>query len=45
MYVPGDFRELQGTMWFHDHRFFFTAENVHPGNFALCNIYSGPDRA
>ena len=21
--VPGDFRELQGTMWFHDHRFFF----------------------
>ncbi len=32
-------------MWFHDHRFFFTAENVHKGNFALCNIYSVPDRA
>ncbi len=43
--VEGDFREIQGTMWFHDHRFFFTAENVHKGNFALCNIYSGPDRA
>ena len=39
-----DFRELQGSMWFHDHRFFFTAENVHKGNFALCNMYSGPDR-
>ncbi|MEQ1716358.1 MAG: multicopper oxidase domain-containing protein, partial [Hyphomicrobium sp.] len=43
--VPGDFRELQGSMWFHDHRFFFTAENVHKGMFALCNFYSGPDRA
>ncbi|MDB5641000.1 MAG: copper oxidase [Hyphomicrobiales bacterium] len=43
--VEGDFRELQGTLWFHDHRFFFTAENVHKGNFALCNYYSGPDRA
>ncbi len=45
MLVEGDFRELQGTLWFHDHRFFFTAENVHKGNFALCNVYSGPDRA
>ena len=43
--VAGDFRELQGTMWFHDHRFFFTAENVHKGSFGMCNIYSGPDRA
>src|SRR5215813_13699769 len=42
--VPGDFRELQGTMWFHDHRFFFTAENVYKGNFAKINYYSGPDR-
>ena len=42
--VAGDFRELQGTLWFHDHRFFFTAENVHKGNFAVCNMYSGPDR-
>src|SRR5262245_62842461 len=30
--VAGDFRELQGTMWAHDHRFFFTAENVYKGN-------------
>lgn len=45
MRVEGDFRELQGSLWFHDHRFFFTAENVHKGMFALCNYYSGPDRA
>ncbi len=43
--VAGDFRELQGSMWFHDHRFFFTAENVHKGHYAVANIYSGPDRA
>ena len=42
--VEGDFRELQGSLWMHDHRFFFTAENVHKGMFALANIYSGPDR-
>ncbi|MGO4672136.1 multicopper oxidase domain-containing protein [Bosea sp. 2YAB26] len=42
--VPGDFREIQGSLWFHDHRFFFTAENVHKGMFAVCNFYSGPDR-
>ena len=42
--VPGDFRELQGTMWFHDHRFFFTAENVYKGNLGMINYYSGPDR-
>lgn len=42
--VPGDFRELQGTMWFHDHRFFFTAENVYKGNAGMINYYSGPDR-
>lgn len=43
--VAGDFRELQGSMWFHDHRFFYTAENVQKGMFATCNFYSGPDRA
>jgi FtsP/CotA-like multicopper oxidase with cupredoxin domain len=43
--VPGDFREIQGTMWTHDHRFFFTAENVYKGNLhAMINYYSGPDR-
>ena len=42
--VPGDFRELQGTLWFHDHRFFFTSENVYKGMAAMMNYYSGPDR-
>jgi FtsP/CotA-like multicopper oxidase with cupredoxin domain len=42
--VPGDFRELQGTLWFHDHRFFFTAENVYKGHLGMLNYYSGPDR-
>lgn len=42
--VPGDFRELQGSMWAHDHRFFFTAENVYKGNVGAINYYSGPDR-
>lgn len=42
--VPGDFREIQGTMWAHDHRFFFTAENVYKGNLMMVNMYSGPDR-
>ena len=42
--VAGDFRELQGTMWWHDHRFFFTAENVYKGNVGMVNYYSGPDR-
>ena len=42
--VPGDFREIQGTMWFHDHRFFFTAENVYKGHMGMINYYSGPDR-
>ena len=44
IYVAGDYRELQGTMWAHDHRFFFTAENVYKGMFMMVNYYSGPDR-
>ena len=42
--VPGDYRELQGTMWYHDHRFFYTAENVYKGSAGMMNYYSGPDR-
>jgi FtsP/CotA-like multicopper oxidase with cupredoxin domain len=42
--VAGDFREIQGTMWAHDHRFFFTAEDVYKGNIGMINYYSGPDR-
>ena len=42
--VKGDWRELQGTLWAHDHRFFFTAENVYKGNLGMVNMYSGRDR-
>jgi len=42
--VAGDWREIQGTMWAHDHRFFFTAENVYKGNLMSVNYYSGRDR-
>ena len=42
--VAGDFRELQSSLWFHDHRFFFTAENVYKGSAGVINYYSGPDR-
>jgi FtsP/CotA-like multicopper oxidase with cupredoxin domain len=42
--VPGDWREIQGTLWAHDHRFFFTAENVYKGNVGMVNMYSGRDR-
>jgi FtsP/CotA-like multicopper oxidase with cupredoxin domain len=42
--VAGDFREYQGTMWAHDHRFFFTAENVYKGMLMMINYYSGKDR-
>src|SRR4029079_7885670 len=42
--VPGDWREIQGTMWAHDHRFYFTAENVYKGNLMMVNYYSGRDR-
>ena len=31
-------------MWAHDHRFFFTAENVYKGMLMMVNYYSGPDR-
>ena len=42
--VPGDWREIQGTMWYHDHRFFYTAENVYKGSAGMMNYYSGRDR-
>jgi FtsP/CotA-like multicopper oxidase with cupredoxin domain len=42
--VGGDWREIQGTMWAHDHRFFFTAENVYKGNLGMVTYYSGRDR-
>ena len=42
--VPGDYRELQSSLWFHDHRFFYTAENAYKGHIGGLNYYSGKDR-
>lgn len=42
--VPGDYREIQSTLWFHDHMEDYTAQNVYKGNAAVMNIYSGIDR-
>jgi len=42
--VPGDWRETESTMWFHDHMIDFTSQNVYKGNAAMLNLYSGIDR-
>ena len=42
--VPGDWRETESTMWFHDHMIDFTSQNVYKGNAAMLNLYSGVDR-
>ena len=43
--LPGDYREIMSTHWFHDHMLDFTAQNVYKGNAAMFNMYSGIDRA
>jgi FtsP/CotA-like multicopper oxidase with cupredoxin domain len=43
-YVPGDYRELMSTHWFHDHMIDHTAQNVYKGNAAAMNYYSAIDR-
>ncbi|WP_245296879.1 MULTISPECIES: multicopper oxidase domain-containing protein [Rhodomicrobium] len=42
--VAGDYRESQHTLWHHDHRFFFTAENVYKGHLGMLNYYGARDR-
>jgi len=42
--LPGDFREIQGSLWFHDHRISYTSENVYKGYAALLEYFSGTDR-
>jgi FtsP/CotA-like multicopper oxidase with cupredoxin domain len=41
---PGDYHEIESTMWFHDHMIDFTAQNVYKGNAAMLNLYSSMDR-
>jgi FtsP/CotA-like multicopper oxidase with cupredoxin domain len=42
--LPGDWREIESTMWFHDHMIDFTSQNVYKGNAAMLNLYSSVDR-
>jgi FtsP/CotA-like multicopper oxidase with cupredoxin domain len=42
--VPGDWREIESTMWFHDHMIDFTSQNVYKGSAAMLNLYSSVDR-
>jgi manganese oxidase len=42
--IPGDWRETESTMWFHDHMVDFTSQNVYKGNAAMLNLYSAVDR-
>jgi manganese oxidase len=42
--VPGDWHETMSSMWFHDHRFSFTSQNVYKGLASLYNLYSALDR-
>jgi manganese oxidase len=42
--IPGDWRETMSTLWFHDHRFNFTSQNVYKGLAGMMNLYSAVDR-
>ena len=42
--VRGDWREIESTMWFHDHMVDFTSQNVYKGNAGMFNLYSSVDR-
>lgn len=38
--VPGDVLETMGFLWFHDHRFDFTAQNVYKGMASFYTLFS-----
>ncbi len=42
--IPGDYKEIMSTHWFHDHMLDFTAQNVYKGSAAMMNYYSAIDR-
>ena len=37
---PGDWKETQSSLWFHDHRMDFTAQNVYKGMASFYSLYS-----
>ncbi len=38
--VQGDYRETMSSLWFHDHRFDFTAQNVYKGMVGFYSLFS-----
>ena len=40
LWCPGDWQETQSTLWFHDHRFDFTAQNVYKGMASFYTLFS-----
>ena len=42
--IPGDWREMASTHWFHDHMIDYTAQNVYKGNATMMNYYGSVDR-
>ncbi len=40
LWCPGDWQETQSTLWFHDHRFDFTAQNVYKGLASFYTLFS-----
>jgi FtsP/CotA-like multicopper oxidase with cupredoxin domain len=39
-WCPGNWQETQSTLWFHDHRFDFTASNVYKGLASFYTLFS-----
>lgn len=40
LWCKGDWQETQSTLWFHDHRFDFTAQNVYKGLASFYTLFS-----
>jgi FtsP/CotA-like multicopper oxidase with cupredoxin domain len=40
LHCPGDWQETESTLWFHDHRFDFTAQNVYKGLASFYTLFS-----
>ena len=40
LWCPGDWQETQSSLWFHDHRFDFTAQNVYKGLASFYTLFS-----
>lgn len=37
--IPGDLKESMHTLWYHDHRFDFTSQNVYKGMAGMFNLF------